>query len=121
MKGVVAVALVLAAASARAHSLAPDEVVASLSEPSARVAMGVERAVVDAKNPRVLVIRVGPEWFHLPADARVDAASSWRSSWRSAVPQGVVAVLDAGTSEPVVRYGPAGRVVGVKSSAEPVR
>jgi hypothetical protein len=114
MKRLVAIALTLAAARAGAHSLAPDEVVAAVAEPAARVAMGVERATIDGKNPRVLLIRVGPGWFGLPADARVTAAEEWRSSWRSATPQGVVAVLDAGTSEPVVRFGLGGQVVGLR-------
>ena len=114
MRWMLAVALALVAGRAWAHSLAPDEVVASLDAPAARVAMGVERAAVDLRNPRVLLVRVGAGWFDLPPSARVTAAADWRSTWRAAVPQGIVAVLDAGTSQPVVRYGIAGQVVAVK-------
>ncbi len=120
MRGALAIVLALAGL-AGAHSLAPEDVVASMSEPAARVATGVDRVVVDARNPRVLLIRVGPGWFVLPADARVATAESWRSAWRAAVPQGVVAVLDASTAEPVVRYGLAGQVVGLRDRPAPVR
>jgi hypothetical protein len=111
---VVAVAaIVLTAPGARAHSLAPEEVVAGLTLPAARVALGVEQAIVDERNPRVLVVRVGDGWFHLAAPIRSAAAEEWQTTWRHAVPAGVVAVLDARTGAPVVRYGTAGRVTGI--------
>jgi len=112
-RGALVVAVVLAAASARAHWASPDEIVAGMMTPAARVATGVERAERDANNARVLLVRVGPGWFGLPAPVRTTTAAEWYASWRHTVPQGVVAVLDVRTDEPVVRYGREGAVVAV--------
>jgi hypothetical protein len=112
MRAAVAVA-VLAAASAWAHTPAAEEVVASLADPAARVAAGVERVAQDASNPRVLVIRVGPDWFARPRAARAAAATTWLDTWRLAVPQGIVAVLDV-RDRPVVQWDHAGAVVALR-------
>jgi hypothetical protein len=101
-------------ATARAHTPSADDVVASLGTPAARVASGVERAERDLTNPRVLVVRVGAGWFGLSRDVRAGMASEWYESWRRAVPQGVIAILDAHTDRTVVRYGRGGVVVGVR-------
>jgi hypothetical protein len=85
-----------------------------MAEPATRVAAGVERAERDLRNPRVLLVRVGPDWFARPRDARATAAAEWREAWRRAVPDGVVAVLDAATARAVVRWGPGGAVVAVR-------
>jgi hypothetical protein len=112
MKAVI-VAFVLVAASAWAHTPAAEEVVASLATPAARVADGVERVEQDGRNPRVLVIRVGPGWFVLPRAARAATAERWRETWRLAVPNGIVAVLDA-RERAVVHWGRAGAVVAMR-------
>jgi hypothetical protein len=109
-----ALLLLLACAPAWAHTPAPEDVVAAIAEPAARVATGVERAARDARNPRVLLVRVGPEWFTRPREARAADATAWRESWRSAVPGGVVAVLDASTDRVVVRWGRGGAVAEVR-------
>jgi hypothetical protein len=106
--------LALAATSAWGHTPSADELIASLAAPAARVASGVERADRDARNPRVLVVRVGPAWFALPSRVRAEAAAEWYATWRRAVPQGIVAVLEAATDRVVVRFGRAGAVVGVR-------
>ena len=106
--------VVLACAPAWAHTPAPEDVVATIAEPAARVAAGVERAQRDVRNPRVLLVRVGPTWFAQPREARAAAAAEWRGAWRRAVPDGVVAVLDAATDRAVVRYGPGGVVLDVR-------
>jgi hypothetical protein len=64
----------------------------------------------------VLLVRVGPDWFARPRDARATAAAEWREAWRRAVPDGVVAVLDAATTpdRAVVRWGPGGTVADVR-------
>jgi hypothetical protein len=108
-----AIALVLVAASARAHTPAPEEVVASLAAPAARAATGVERVERARANPRVLLIHVGAAWPAIPRAARATAAAEWRERWRHAVPQGVVAVLDR-HGRPAVRYGRSGAVVGLR-------
>ena len=104
----------LACAPVWAHTPAPEDVVATIAEPAARVAAGVEQAARDLRNPRVLLVRVGPEWFARPRDARAAVAAEWRDAWRRAVPDGVVAVLDAATDRAVVRWGPGGAVVDVR-------
>jgi hypothetical protein len=104
----------LACGPAWAHTPAPDDVVATIAEPAARAAAGVERAERDVRNPRVLLVRVGPRWFARPRDARAAAAAEWREAWRRAVPDGVVAVLDATTDRAVVRWGPGGVVADVR-------
>jgi hypothetical protein len=116
VKAVVAL-LALLAASASAHTIAPEELVALLTAPAARVAAGVDRAARDPQNPRLLVVRVAPHWFALPSQARAEAAADWWATWRRAVPQGVVAVLDGATDRVVVRFGRAGAVVGIRDRA----
>ena len=106
--------LALVAASAWAHTPSPDELVASLTAPGIRVAVGIERADRDPRNPRLLLVRVGPQWYALPAGTRAETAAEWYATWRRAVPQGVVAVLDAATDRVVVRFGRAGAVVGLR-------
>lgn len=107
-------ALLACVPPAWAHTPAPEDVVATIAEPAARVAAGVERAERDMRNPRVLLVRVGPDWFARPRDARAAAAAEWREAWRRAVPDGVVAVLDAATDRSVVRWGPGGMVADVR-------
>ena len=108
--------VLLACGPAWAHTPAPVDVVATIAEPAARVAAGVERVERDARNPRVLLVRVGPQWFARPRDARAVAAAEWREAWRRAVPDGVVAVLDGATDRAVVRWGPGGVVADVRDS-----
>lgn len=105
----VAAGLVLAAATGRAHAPTPAEVIATIAAPAEA---GVTRAERDARNPRVLVVRVGPRWLELPREARVEGARRWREAWRHAVPGGVVAVLDE-RERVVVRYGAGGVVTAV--------
>jgi hypothetical protein len=106
-------ALALVATGARAHTPSADELVASILEPAARAADGIERAERDPANPRVLVIRVGPAWFERAPEARATTAAGWYGAWRRTVPQGVVAVLDA-SGRVVVRFGRGGGVVGLR-------
>jgi hypothetical protein len=116
MRSAVVVALVLAAAAARAHTLAPEELLAALTTPSGRVATGIERASRDHANPRLLLVRVGPRWFALSRETRAAAATDWYAAWRRAVPEGVVAVLDENTDRVVVRFGRGGTVVGLRDA-----
>jgi hypothetical protein len=106
--------LALVAASAWAHTPSPDELVASLTAPGMRVAAGIARVDRDPRNPRLLLVRVGPPWFALPPGTRAETAAEWYATWRRAVPQGVVSVLDVATDRVVVRFGRAGAVVGVR-------
>jgi hypothetical protein len=109
-----AMLVLLATTAAHGHTPSADEVVASIGSPDARSVAGVERAEQDRANPRVLRVHVGARWFALPREARAARAVDWHAAWRHAVPDGVVAVLDARTDRPVVRYGRGGSVVEVR-------
>jgi hypothetical protein len=109
-------ALALAATTAWGHTMTAEEMLAALAVPAARAAEGVERAVRDAANPRVLVVRVGPAWFARPRATRAALAAGWWATWRHAVPDGVVAVLD-GQDRVVVRFGRGGVVLDVRDEA----
>ena len=117
MKAIVLLALVVGV-SAHAHTLTVDEMIASLAAPAARVATGVERVARASANERVLVVQVGVRWYDLSPEERSAAASGWRDAWRRVVPAGVVAVLDARSGAPVVRFAPGGSVVAVRAAAE---
>jgi hypothetical protein len=84
--------------------------VAALNAPETRTALGLQSAMRDARNPRVLVVRVDAHWFALDRADRLLQARLWRDDWRHAVAQGVVAVLDARTDLPVIDYAPGGAV-----------
>ena len=106
------------AGPAAAHWLPPEAVVARLNSEPVRRRWGVERAERDAKAPRLLIVRVGKRWYELPAAIRKAEAGEWLGDWRHNVPQGVVAVLDAASDQPVVQFGPGGRILRV---ADPPR
>jgi len=76
----------------------------------------VENAYRDAKAPRLLVIRVGGPWYQRSAADRRTQAQSWQTLWRTNVPQGIVAVLDATTNTPVVQFGGDGEVTGLAAA-----
>jgi hypothetical protein len=111
----IAVGLVVLATAGPAvsHQETPEIIVADLGSAKAREASGIVRVVRDTTQPRLLVVRVGDAWWKLPAEVRRDRASEWGTRWRHAVPQGIVAVVDAKTEQPVVRFGPRGEVVGI--------
>jgi hypothetical protein len=95
------------AATGLAHTIPPDEVIARVLGERARA--GVASAERDAKVSRLLVVRVGAPWTQLPAARRLELADEWRHLWRDAVPQGIVAILDAETGKTVVNFDGAGR------------
>jgi hypothetical protein len=116
----IVLAVLLAVAPVWAHTMSPEDIVAQAAK-----AKGVERAARDEANPRVLVIRVGEEWFKLPEETRREQATQWRDEWRESVEQGVVSVLDARTEAPAVRFGANGKVFiapgGVLMNLQPGR
>lgn len=90
-----ALALLLgAAAPALAHWVSPDDVVAGLREPASRRAFGILEVTRDARLPRLLVVKVGPEWEGVDPELRRQAAESWQQLWREASPSGVLAIVD---------------------------
>lgn len=82
----------------------PEAIVARLSSDVARREAGIESAARDPKLPRLLVVRVGPRWGELSAERRQALAGGWWAAWRHAVPQGIVAVLDAATDRSLVDF-----------------
>jgi hypothetical protein len=102
--------VLLAAGTASAHWEDPDAIVADLNGPATRSATGVERVERDAQTPRLLIVRVGERWFALPEAVRIEQAGAWLGRWRHSVQQGIVAVLDATTDQPVVHFGPGGEI-----------
>jgi len=102
--------VLLAAGQAVAHWEDPEGIVADLNGPATRSAIGVERAERDAQTPRLLIVRVGERWYSLPEVVRLEQAGTWLERWRHSVKQGIVAVLDAATDQPVVHFGPGGEI-----------
>lgn len=111
---------VWAAVPAGGHTLSPDAIVAQLGGEAARREAGVESAARDPRLPRLLVVRVGPAWASLPVERRAALAAAWWRTWRHAVPQGIVAILDAASDRSVVRFAADG-TPGIVGSAEPRR
>jgi hypothetical protein len=99
---------------ARAHTVPPEAILARLNTPETRAATGVEGATRDPQVPRLLVVRVGAGWYRRAASVREAEAGAWLELWRKSVEQGIVAVLDARTDAPVVRFR-RGAVVGIAS------
>jgi hypothetical protein len=62
------------------------------------------------------VIRVGPRWYARSEADRRTQAQGWHELWRKNVPQGIVAILDAGTNAPAVRFGRGGEVEGLAAA-----
>lgn len=106
----VVLVLVLLAVAPPVRAETPEDVVAELGEADARGKLGVAEVERDSANPRVLVVRVDPDWYRKSEDARREAAAAWRARWQASVPDGKVAVLDAKTEQPVVRFAPGGKV-----------
>jgi hypothetical protein len=102
-----AVAL-LAGAPAGAHWVAPEDVIAQITEPASRARLDVLAAERDPRLPRLLVVRVGERWSALGAALRRETAESWRERWRHVVAGGVVAVTDA-EGHSLVSFDAAGR------------
>jgi hypothetical protein len=63
----------------------------------------------DAHVPRLLLVRVGADWYALDPERRRAFADGWRRHWREAVPDGLVGVLDAASGKPAVNYDGRGR------------
>jgi hypothetical protein len=106
-------------ATSRAHWEEPDAIVADLNTDTTRRTVGVEQAIRDPNAPRLLVIRVGERWNELPEPTRIAQATAWLERWRHNVAQGIVAILDARSDRPVIRFGPGGTVAAVHASASP--
>lgn len=101
-------AALLLAGSAAAHHATPQEVVARLNGTEMRTEYGIASAAIAEDLLRMLVVRVGPAWFQIDPVRRVGAAESWYALWRDAVPDGVLAIVDA-AERPVVNFDSAGR------------
>jgi hypothetical protein len=90
--------------SVAAHWQTAEDVVEELRAPAYREQFDVTRVDRHPDLERLLVIRVGPGWRRVAAATRRKAAASWLSRWRHAVPQGIVAVLDASSDRSLVNF-----------------
>jgi len=95
--------------AAVAHWLAAEDVVTELRDPAYRERFGVTRVDRHPDLERLLVIRVGPGWQRVAPATRRQTAESWLARWQLAVPQGIVAVLDAASDRSLVNFDPGGR------------
>jgi alkylhydroperoxidase family enzyme len=93
-----------AAPPSAAHTLSPEAIVAEIGGEAARREAGVASAARDARLPRLLVVRVTPTWGALSAERRAALAAAWWTAWRHAVPQGIVAILDAADDRSLVSF-----------------
>jgi hypothetical protein len=91
-------------ARARAHTVSPDEILARLRAPAVREAYDVEEVTRLERQPRLLLVRVGPRWRDVPVEQRRAVAQDWARSWEHAVPQGIVSVVDARRGDAVVNF-----------------
>jgi len=103
------VTFVVQVPGAGAHRLAAEEVLTELRAPAYRERFDVIRVDRLPGLERLLVVRVGSGWRRAAPAARREAAESWWVRWRHAVPQGIVAVLDAATDRSLVNFDAQGR------------
>ena len=92
------------AGGARAHTVAPQEILAQLRAPAVREACGVEDATRLENLPRLLLVRVGSRWRDVPAEKRRAVAEEWARAWEHAVPQGILSIVDASSGDAVVNF-----------------
>lgn len=111
---VVGFAVLIAAGPTAAHQESPEILIEDLASPKSREANGIEKVERDPHQPRLLVVRVGGGWKKLPVEVRRNRATEWSTRWRRAVPEGITAVLEAGSDRPIVRFGAHGEVLGVE-------
>jgi hypothetical protein len=118
-RAALAAGLVALATAAAAHVIAPDTILGDLNSEQTRVTQGVVRAERSPHNRRLLVVRVGPGWYGLPAASRQALARQWQADWRRSVEAGIVAVLDDRSDAPVVQFRPGGGVGRVSGPPPP--
>jgi hypothetical protein len=105
---VVGVATALVATCASAHHATPEQVVARLKTADVRASFDVTRVERSRELPRMLVVRVGTGWAQVDPVRRVETAEEWYTLWRDAVPNGILAIVDA-ADRPLVNFDPGGR------------
>ena len=98
----------LRVAEAAAHWPTADEIIAEISGTEGH-AVGVVEVRRDSSVARLLLVRVGDAWYALAPERRRALAETWRTHWREAVPDGLVGVVDAATSRPVINYDARGQ------------
>ena len=98
-------------APATAHWVQPEEIIRRLDSGETRKAFGIEEVKRDPSLPRLLVVRVGPGWSDVAAAQRIEAAEEWNHMWRSSVPSGILAILDAHSDKALVNFDTKGNAV----------
>jgi hypothetical protein len=102
------IAAVLAATCAAAHHATPEQVVARLNSADMRVPFDITGVERPPELPRMLLVRVGRGWQQVDAVRRVETAEAWYTLWRDAVPNGILAIVDA-ADRPLVNFDSSGR------------
>jgi len=105
------VTVACAVTGAAAHSVDPESVVRELRAPALRERFDVRAVERHADLPRLLVVRVGPGWPRVASGRRRESAEAWLARWRHAVPQGIVAIVDAASGRSLVNFDVGGRAV----------
>ncbi|MFQ5513480.1 MAG: hypothetical protein ACE5FG_03515 [Myxococcota bacterium] len=98
-------------AAAEAHWVRPEQVLAQLRAPELAESYGIVSVEIDVHLERLLVIRVDDRWRRQEPFVRRSSAEAWRELWRRAVPQGVLAIIDAESSTSLVGFDGRGRAV----------
>ena len=80
---------------------------ARLNGADMRVPFDITSVERPTELPRMLVVRVGKGWAQVDAVRRVETAEQWYMLWRDAVPNGILAIVDA-ADRPLVNFDPSG-------------
>jgi len=92
----------------RAHTLSVSDVVAEIDGADGRV-IGVVSVARDAREARVLVVKMGPAWASASPQRRIAVVETWLAHWREAVAHGVLGVIDDATGATLVNFDARGR------------
>jgi len=103
--------LALSPATARAHWLKPEEIIAGLNQnPVLHDSVGLVQARTQANLSRLLVVTVRRStWDQVPPEKRLSLAQDWYDTWRHNVDQGIVAIVDSKTEKSLVHFDGAGK------------
>ena len=110
--GLLSLALVLTQLSnapvAHSHTVNAAQAISRIATEGSKESLGVVSAATDPKLERLLIVKVSARWQDTDAKLRREAAERWYHLWRSAVTNGVVAVIDEATADSLVGYDGAG-------------
>jgi hypothetical protein len=97
-----------AATCGLAHTVTAAQAISRIVSADVKESLGVVSANTDPKLERLLIIRVSDRWQDADVSLRREVAKQWHHLWQSAVPNGVVAVVDDVGGDSLVGYDPEG-------------